>query len=143
MNKKHIWLISSVAIFVIVILIWLITGSNNRLDLVESGQADRNGIDQSAGEMPEYNFKEAADHIGERAIVSGKVFRVMTTKSGVTFLDFCPSYGKCAFSAVIFASDLKNFENVKQYERDVKISGVIKSYKGQAEMIINGPDQIE
>ena len=90
-----------------------------------------------------YDFTEAVEHIGEKASVKGKVFRVFTSKSGVTFLDFCEKFDDCPFSAVIFASDLEKFPNVKQYERSMTLTGLIKSYNGKAEIILDSPDQIK
>jgi hypothetical protein len=91
----------------------------------------------------DYDFTEARDHIGEKAKVRGKVSRVFTAKSGVTFLDFCPEFSGCPFSAVIFAGDTTKFGDLMSYERDVIVSGIIKSYQGSAEIILNDPSQIE
>ena len=93
-------------------------------------------------EIKEYDYKEAINHIGERAIVKGMVVKVFTAKSGVTFLDFCEEFSNCPFSAVIFASDLKKFDDVQKLLREVKITGLIKSYNGKAEIILNSPTQI-
>lgn len=94
------------------------------------------------GEVKEYDYQEAMDHIGEEAIVKGKVIKVYTSKSGTTFLDFCKDYSKCPFTAVIFASDTDKFSNLKQYEREVRVRGVIKSYNGRAEIILEDEDQL-
>ena len=96
----------------------------------------------SGGEVKEYDYQEAMDHIGEEAIVRGKVIKVYTSKSGTTFLDFCKDYSKCPFTAVIFASDTDKFSNLKQYEREVRVRGVIKSYNGKAEIILEDEDQL-
>ena len=94
------------------------------------------------GEAKEYDYREAMEHIGEEAIVKGKVIKVYTSKSGTTFLDFCKDYSKCPFTAVIFASDADKFSNLKQYEREVRVRGVIKSYNGKAEIIVESPEQL-
>lgn len=92
--------------------------------------------------MVEYDFTEAPNHIGEKAIIRGKVAKIVTSKSSVTFWDFCENFKNCPFSAVIFASDLDKFKEMNQYIRDVSISGIIKSYQGKAEIVLNSPDQI-
>jgi len=69
--------------------------------------------------------------------------KTFTAKSGVTFFDFCQGFDACPFSAVIFASDLKAFGDLAGYQRTVKLTGVIRSYQGKAEMVLNSPDQIE
>mgnify|MGYP001773873977 CR=1 FL=1 len=90
------------------------------------------------------NFKEAENYIGEFKCVIGKVDNVYISSKGNIFLNFCPDYRTCPFSAVIFRSDSYKFSNPKQYEgKIVEIRGLIKTYKGRAEIIINDPNQIE
>ena len=101
------------------------------------------GGSTASGTVSEFDYTEAPDHIGERAVIRGTVIRTFTAKSGVTFFDFCQGFDACPFSAVIFASDLDKFGDLAKYERAVKLTGVIKSYQGSAEMVLNGPDQIE
>ena len=91
----------------------------------------------------EYDYTEAPDHIGEKATVTGIVNKIFTSKSGTVFFDYCDNFQTCPFSAVIFASDLSKFKDLEQYQREVKITGLIKSYQGKAEIILNGPEQIE
>ncbi len=95
------------------------------------------------GNLPEYDYADAIDHVGEEVVVTGKVLRVFKSKSNTTFLDFCSNYKNCPFSAVIFASDLDKFPDTKQYEREVRIRGEIRSYQGKAEIILEDPSQIE
>jgi len=138
----------SVFSIVVLIVIFFVFGGNGREDIVKPN-ANNNFVDQGQnlvnnfGEIKEYDFTEAMDHIGEEARVKGEVLRVFTAKSGVTFLDFCEDFSDCPFSAVIFASDLKKFPDVNQYEREVTITGQIKSYNGKAEIILKRPEQIE
>lgn len=105
-----------------------------------------------ASPAPVYGYAEAPRHIGERATVTGAVYKVYTAKSGTTFLDFCPagksgadgaSSGGCPFSAVIFKSAAGKFGDLKQYKREVGLTGVISSYQGGAEMILDDPSQIK
>jgi DNA/RNA endonuclease YhcR with UshA esterase domain len=91
----------------------------------------------------DYDYTEAVDHIGEKATVTGTVQSVFTSKSGTVFFDFCENFQTCTFSAVIFASDVPKFKDLMQYEREVKLTGIIKSYEGKAEIILNGPEQIK
>lgn len=50
---------------------------------------------------------------------------------------------RLSFFAVLFASDLEKFGDLKQYQRDVKISGTIKLYNGKPQIILNDKEQIE
>lgn len=107
---------------------------NRKIENQVKGVTDNSGV---------YDYAEAIDHVGETATVIGKVERVFTSKSGVTFLDFCEDWSECPFVAVIFASDRKKFGDVSQYERKVRITGTIKLYEGKAEIILKNPEQIE
>ncbi len=136
------------AILAVVILIGIVltlksTGSN---EIIKPNSTSSKVTSDNISNLPdggEYDYTEAANHIGENATIKGKVLKVFTAKSGVTFFDFCQNYQTCSFSAVIFASDLEKFKDIKSYEREVKIKGLIKSYNGKAEIILNGPEQIE
>jgi hypothetical protein len=139
-------------IFIFGLVIMLGAGSGEKVikpqvGLIEDGGSQNSSRAKSSGsdsgEIQEYEFTEAMDHIGERARITGEVLRVFTAKSGVTFLDFCEDFSDCPFSAVIFASDLKKFPDVSKYERKVAITGIIKSYNGKAEIILKNPEQID
>jgi len=130
----------------------------NREDVVpnygSSGQSvpGREGVDGASsgidgagsdGTIHTYDYKLAPEHVGERANISGTVLKVFTTKSGVTFLDYCSSIDNCPFSAVIFASDLPKFGDVQKLARSIEITGVLKSYQGRVEIILSDPTQIK
>jgi len=90
------------------------------------------------------DFKEAGNYVGEYKCVTGRVDNVYTSAKGNIFLNFCPDYRTCPFSSVIFASDSYKFPNPKQYQgKIVEIRGLIKTYQGRAEIIINDPAQIK
>ena len=98
--------------------------------------------EKGTGKIQKLEIGEAPQHIGEYAEVRGMIEKNFTAASGTVFLDFCRSTAKCPFAAVIFASDAKKFKDVSSYKGDVTISGVIRSYKGKAEIVLNSPDQI-
>lgn len=90
------------------------------------------------------SFREAPNHIGEYAVISGLVDNVFISNKGTKFLNFCPNYRTCPFSAVIFNSDAYKFLNVRAYEgRLIEISGTITTYQGRAQIIIKDPSQIK
>lgn len=90
------------------------------------------------------NFKESGNYVGEYKCVTGRVDNVYTSAKGNTFLNFCPDYKTCPFSSVIFSSDSYKFPSPKQYQgKIVEISGLIKTYQGRAEIILNDPNQIK
>lgn len=148
-NLKKRSVIVVVISLALILFIYLGFGNNSSADLIRpvAGQNKLSGVSDDSsnitGEIKEYDFKEAIDHVGENAKVTGKVIKIYTAKSGVTFFDFCENYKDCPFSAVLFASDLEKFGDLKQYQRDVKISGTIKLYNGKSQIILNDKEQIE
>jgi hypothetical protein len=146
MNRgKRIALVAGGASVFIIVLVAVLMSSAHNSDslLLESVNNDTERSLPRQGGDGDYDYTEAIDHIGEKATVTGTVLNVFTSKSGTVFFDFCDNFQTCSFSAVVFASDVPKFENLEQYEREVKITGLIKSYQGKAEIIINGPEQIE
>jgi len=118
-------------------------GSVTSKAYTDNNDRDLSGHSDNSGTIPEYDYKDAPDHIGERAKIDGTVIKVFTAKSGVTFFDFCANFDGCQFSAIIFASDLDKFGDVQKYVRSVKITGLVKSYNGKAEIVLSDPGQIE
>ncbi len=97
----------------------------------------------SSGEGGCVDFSDARSQVGESGCVSGRVFRVFTSRAGNTFLDFCPDFRDCPFGSVIFSSDLKKFGDLATLAgRQVEIQGLLKVYQGRAEIIIHDPQQI-
>ena len=146
-GKKCVYA-SMASIAVISIVVWSFAShpvEDAGLNFDEGDRAINRSPAQTAG-IPgdgDYEYTEASGHIGEKAKVRGTVLRVFTAKSGVTFFDFCEPYDDCPFSAVVFASDQPKFGDLSRYDgRSVILTGVIKSYNGQAEMVLSSPDQV-
>jgi len=91
-----------------------------------------------------FNLEEASQHVGEEACVEGKLDHLYISQKGTIFLNFCPDYQDCSFQAVIFQSDADKFSNLESNEgKTIQVIGLIKTYLGQPEIIINGPTQIK
>ena len=89
------------------------------------------------------HYTRARDHVGDYADVTGTVVRVYTSKTNTTFINFCAEYKTCPFSAVVFASDSKKFEDLSSLVgKAVTLSGKIISYEGNAEMVLSNPSQV-
>ena len=144
-HKKHITVLACTIVVISLAACWLISGRNSDHLVMPSApiRPTLGGNAPSSGPVPEYDYSKAPDHIGERATIRGMVVKTFTAKSGVTFFDFCQSFDGCPFSAVIFASDLSKFGDLSRYVRAVKVTGVIRSYQGAAEMVLDSPDEIE
>jgi exonuclease III len=91
----------------------------------------------------EISWSEAGGHVGETVTVTGKVVR--TYDSGkATFLNFDVDW-KGTFSAVIFASLVCDFPEPPAemlLDKEVRITGLIKSYKGSPEIVIEKVEQL-
>lgn len=88
-------------------------------------------------------FSQAKDHIGETICVKGRVVKVSVGASGIHFLNFCEDYRTCPFTIVVFPRDLRDVGDVRFLEnKDVEIYGVVKSYNGQAEIILRDQSQL-
>lgn len=97
-----------------------------------------------AGSVSCINYRDAENYVGEYKCVTGKIDNVFTSSKGNNFLNFCPDYRTCSFSATIFSSDAYKFSNIKGYSgKTVEITGLVKTYQGRAEIIINNPSQIK
>lgn len=89
-------------------------------------------------------WQDAAKYYGKYITVEGTI--IATHNSGkACFLNFHPDYNRY-FGVVIFESAFscfpKNPENY-YYGKKVRVSGVIKEYKGKPEIILDDPSQIK
>ena len=86
--------------------------------------------------------QEAKNHVGETAVVSGKVFGIHVTQKGDVFMNIGGAYPNQPFTAVCFqgaiaADELKKFDG-----KTVNVKGKIKDYNGQIEIVLESMDQI-
>ena len=91
---------------------------------------------------------EAKDHIGEMAVICGKVY---TTKffdgkgKKPTFLNLGASYPNQSLTVVIFEKDRLKFQyepDTYLLDKNICVTGRIKLYKEKVEVIISEPDQM-
>jgi len=115
--------------------------------LEDEARSAGRGIWGARAEAPiTVSAESAGGHIGERAVVRGRVLRVYRSPNAV-FLEFGADKGR-GFIAVIFRRYLKGFESVgvdpeSFTGKDVGVRGIIKRYGERAEIIVKGPGQIE
>lgn len=99
---------------------------------------------RTASGLSVVSWLEAADHVGRLVVVEGKV--VATHNSGsVCHLNFHEDYRRY-FSVAIFGQSFAKFPpRPEEYylQRNVRITGVVKSYNGAPEIIVSDPGQIE
>ncbi|GEM_PF-1334125 len=90
-----------------------------------------------------YPYTEAKNHIGESTGISGTVVKVFTSSTNTTFLDFCATSKTCPFTAIVFKEDVSKLPNLTKYQgKSIIVSGIVRLYNGQAEIIISDPLQI-
>jgi hypothetical protein len=88
-------------------------------------------------------FDKAKDHLGETICIKGHVLKVSVGRTGIHFLNFCEDYRSCSFTVVVFPRDLRDVGNVSAMENsDVEVYGLVKSYQGQAEIILKDVTQL-
>lgn len=94
------------------------------------------------------NFVSACDarnYLGEEKIVEGKIVEGYKRETTV-FLNFGMGYPDQCFMAVIFSSDWAKFpQNPQDYYsgKTVRVTGTIREYNGNPEIILNELSQIE
>jgi len=88
-------------------------------------------------------FEQARHYLGKTECVTGTVVQVKEGNNGVTFLDFCENYETCAFTVVVFESDLRRLGDVRQFTgRAIAIKGTVEEYDGRAEIILRHSQQL-
>jgi micrococcal nuclease len=105
---------------------------------------ERLARERTEGDSGIISWFEADEHIGELAAVEGTIVRTYQSDK-VLFINFAEDY-RNTFSVAIFVTDLGPFpENAKDFYlgKTVRVTGLIKEYRGAPEMVINDPEQIE
>ncbi|HYC30656.1 MAG TPA: S1/P1 nuclease [Gemmatimonadales bacterium] len=89
-----------------------------------------------------YSDAEAIAHVGETATVVGTVVSVRTSRAGNTFLNFGRDYPRQTFAVALLRPHPDVGKLVALQGKRVRVHGLIRSYKGQAEIVIEDPAQI-
>lgn len=91
---------------------------------------------------------DAINHANQAATVCGRVASAKyatSSKGQPTFLNLDKPYPNQVFTVVIWGSDRAAFPYAPESlaERRICVTGTIKVYKGKAEIIVSGPNQIK
>jgi DNA/RNA endonuclease YhcR with UshA esterase domain len=87
----------------------------------------------------------AYKHIGETLTICSTVYGVKAMEK-VTFINLGSAYPNAPLTLVIFTKDLGNFSDTPQKlynNKSICVTGIIKEYKGKAEIIVSKQDQIK
>jgi hypothetical protein len=90
-----------------------------------------------------YPFSSAHEHLGEITCIRGKVVKLAIGPTGLHFLNFCEDYKECPFTVVVFPRDLRDVGDVRTLEgKEIQVTGKVKTYKGQFEIILRDRSQL-
>jgi len=89
------------------------------------------------------SISDAAQHVGQKTCVAGKVLKVTQSESGTFQLDFCAT-ASCPFTVRVFPADFDYVGDVRQLEgKEIEITGKIRQKNGQNEMVLKDSDQLK
>ncbi len=93
-----------------------------------------------------YTAKEAWDHVGEDAVVCGRVVSVYyakRSKGQPTFLNLERPYPNQLFTVIIWGDKRSAFKNIGDFTgKRLCFEGTIQSYHERPEMEIDSPSQV-
>lgn len=88
-------------------------------------------------------FDQAPKHIGEIVCLRGRVVKIAATTGGTHYLNFCENFLVCPFTVVVFPGHLESIGDVRSLQgRDLEIDGLVKLYKGHAEIVLTEASQL-
>ena len=88
-------------------------------------------------------FASASEHLGEVTCIRGKVVKLVIGPTGLHFLNFCEDYKTCPFTVVVFPRDLRDVGDIRTLEgKEIQITGKVKTYKGQLEIVLRDRSQL-
>ena len=89
------------------------------------------------------SFTDARKLIGKKQCVRGTVLRVERSSDDASFLNFCEDARACSFTVVVFAEDLHHVGDLNSLiGRTIEISGKVRDYEGQAEIVLQDAEQL-
>jgi DNA/RNA endonuclease YhcR with UshA esterase domain len=86
--------------------------------------------------------EEARNHIGETVTVKGKISDVHVTQKGDVFINFGGKFPNVTFTAVSFQGAIPAEQLTPLNGKTISVSGKIKEYNGQVEIVLESPEQI-
>ena len=106
------------------------------------------GVNAQAPQVKRLAAPEAKDHIGEQAIVCGKVASIRfaaTFRGKPTFLNLDKPYPNPVFTVLIWEENREKFGTPEERYRDkqVCVAGKITEYRGGPEIVASDPQNIE
>jgi DNA/RNA endonuclease YhcR with UshA esterase domain len=104
---------------------------------VETRAEDTNAV------PPTIASAQATNWIGKQVVVTGVVAQV-SSRPGLTFLNFDKRYPDSPFTAIIRARYTNDFENVSSLRgKTVSVTGRMKDYNGKPEIELTSKSQLK
>ena len=106
--------------------------------------ATTQGAKWTSSDVGVVSWEDAGKHVGQTKTVEGVIVRTYRSANAI-FLDFHDPY-QGYFMVVIFKSDWANFKcqpEVFYKNKEVRVTGMIKTYQGSPEIVASSPTQIE
>jgi DNA/RNA endonuclease YhcR with UshA esterase domain len=92
---------------------------------------------------PTIGSAQATNWIGKQVVVTGVVAQV-SSRPGLTFLNFDKRYPNSPFTAIIRARYTNEFENVSALQgKSVSVTGRMKDYNGKPEIELTSKSQLK
>ncbi|MGD0424388.1 MAG: hypothetical protein ABSA92_13170 [Candidatus Bathyarchaeia archaeon] len=130
------------SIIVLVLTMLVVVASSSLVSASPSVVQGQKWINPNANVI---SWTVAGQYVGQMETVDGTIVSTYVSAKGNVFLDFnIPWQGY--FYGVIFSNDVGNFRCSPSgfyLNQEVRITGLIQSYKGSPEIIVNSPSQIE
>lgn len=94
-------------------------------------------------ELPRYTAVEAGKHVGERAVVTGKIEDVHRAQGGSVFLNMGARHPNEDFTIFIPSKNADKFSDAEKYDGAViSVTGKIDSHDGKPQIIVSDLAQI-
>lgn len=97
----------------------------------------------AADAIATYPDSAAQQHVGEEAIVTGRIVASGKSKQGNQYFNFGAKFPKQTFSAVIKAPDVEKFGDLTRFDgKLVSVRGKIDLHNDKPEIVLTSPEQI-
>jgi hypothetical protein len=105
------------------------------------------GTNAQSPQIKKLTAIESRDHIGEQAIVCGKVVSTRyaaSSRGKPTFLNLDKSYPSQIFTVLIWGENREKFgtPEEKYREKQVCVTGKITEYRGAPEIVVSDPQSL-
>jgi hypothetical protein len=89
------------------------------------------------------SISDAAQHVGKKTCVAGKVIKVTKAEHDVVLLHFCEEEQSCPFVVRVFPIDFDYVGDVRQLGgKEIEITGKVREWNHRTEIVLKDADQL-